>query len=185
MRCAIVDLSTCDWEGDAPQTADSPIGHLRNARRRFTRSPGARCHPAFTGLIERSRISSIGDYGRQLLPVFGFDDTEATLGPPDFRCNYWGYSTVAFFSPHALRWRAAIARTSTRFATRSGPAPRRHRVILDVVFNHTDEGSHQGPTHSFKGIDNRTLSLDPNNLALCNFTESATRSMRTTRFRRS
>ena len=40
-------------------------------------------------------------------------------------------------------------------------------VILDVVFNHTDEGNHLGPTYSFKGIDNRTFYLlDPNNPAL-------------------
>lgn len=68
--------------------------------------------------------------------------------------NYWGYNTLAFFAP------------DTRFAVRPDDAVREFKamvrrlhtagieVILDVVYNHTAEGNHFGPTLSFKGIDN-------------------------------
>ena len=68
--------------------------------------------------------------------------------------NYWGYNTFGFFAPH----------TSTRPTARRSVAEFKSmvrsfheagiEVILDVVYNHTAEGNHLGPTINFRGIDN-------------------------------
>ena len=90
----------------------------------------------------------------ELLPVFQFDAQDCPLG----LVNYWGYAPVSFFAPH----RAYSSRQDTL-----GPVEEfrdmvkaLHRagieVILDVVFNHTAEGDHNGPTMCFRGIDNPT-----------------------------
>ena len=75
--------------------------------------------------------------------------------------NYWGYSTVGFFSPKAGY--AATGRThdGTMVADEFKSLVKElHRngieVILDVVFNHTAEGNEHGPTISYRGIDNST-----------------------------
>src|SRR3989442_2390764 len=89
-----------------------------------------------------------------LLPVFQFDAQDC---PPGL-VNYWGYSPVSFFAPHQAY--------SSRL-DRLGPIDEfcdmvkaLHRagieVILDVVFNHTAEGGHRGPTLGFLGLDNGT-----------------------------
>ena len=89
----------------------------------------------------------------ELLPVFQFDAQDA---PPN-RINYWGYSPLSFFAPHGA------------YSSRKDPlgpvdefrdlVKALHKagleVILDVVYNHTAEGNHEGPTLSFKGIENR------------------------------
>jgi isoamylase len=66
--------------------------------------------------------------------------------------NYWGYNTVGFFAI-APRYLASGASNEMRIAIR-----RLHaagiEVILDVVYNHTAEGSELGPTLSFRGLDN-------------------------------
>jgi len=67
--------------------------------------------------------------------------------------NYWGYNTIGFFAPD-VRY-SATGEPVSEFKTM---VKRLHdagiEVILDVVYNHTGEGSHQGPTISFRGIDN-------------------------------
>ena len=98
----------------------------------------------------------------ELLPIFDYDETAALQvvdGKP--LRNYWGYSTIGYFAPQS----------SYCLEPESGSHLREFRdlvkamhkagieVILDVVFNHTDEGNHQGPTYSFKGIDNRSYYL--------------------------
>ena len=87
-----------------------------------------------------------------MLPVFQFDAQEA---PPGLT-NYWGYNPVSFFAPH------------TAYSSNQDPlgplnefrdmVKALHRagieVILDVVYNHTAEGDHTGPTFCFKGLEN-------------------------------
>jgi isoamylase len=71
--------------------------------------------------------------------------------------NYWGYNTIAYFAPEP-RYSASRSpvgrvnefKTMVRTLHRAGI-----EVILDVVYNHTAEGNHMGPTLSFRGIDNR------------------------------
>ena len=78
--------------------------------------------------------------------------------------NYWGYMTLNFFAPHRPY---AADRTTPRDEFRAMVKALHEagiEVILDVVYNHTAEGDHTGPTYSFRGIDNATyylLSDDP------------------------
>ncbi len=163
MRSVVIDTSGYDWEGDRP--LDRPIEdtiiyemHVRG----FTRSPSAGVgHPGtFAGVIEKiPYLRDLGITAVELMPVFDFDETDVLRvvdGVP--LTNYWGYSTVGFFAPQ----------TTYCVDPGSGSHLREFRdmvkalhktgieVILDVVFNHTDEGNHLGPAFSFKGIDNRT-----------------------------
>ncbi|HTB80751.1 MAG TPA: glycogen debranching protein GlgX [Opitutaceae bacterium] len=70
--------------------------------------------------------------------------------------NYWGYNTLGFFAPEpaygATREPAAVVREFKEMVKRFHNAG--FEVILDVVYNHTAEGNHAGPTLSFRGIDN-------------------------------
>ncbi len=70
--------------------------------------------------------------------------------------NYWGYNTISFFAPHADYFsRRDPGRQVAEFKTMVKTFHREGiEVILDVVYNHTAEGNHMGPTLSFRGIDN-------------------------------
>ena len=77
------------------------------------------------------------------------------------RYNFWGYSTVNFFSPKQLYAKSAgddCGRAANReFKTLVKECHRNGiEVILDVVFNHTAEGNERGLSLSFRGLDNRT-----------------------------
>jgi len=86
----------------------------------------------------------------ELLPIHGFIDDRHLVEKR--LSNYWGYNSIAFFAPEP---RYAPENTLDVFRT---AVARLHdagiEVILDVVYNHTAEGNHLGPTLSFRGIDN-------------------------------
>ena len=165
MRCAVVDTSSYDWEGDRPLNRpihESIIYEVHVGG--FTRSPSAGvAHPGtFAGMIEKiPYLQSLGVTAVELLPVFDFDDSVTSLNAAGDRIrNYWGYSPVGFFSPHSgycIDGGAAHAnefRDLVKALHKAGI-----EVILDVVFNHTDEGNEFGPTYAFRGIDNATYYL--------------------------
>ncbi|HEX7139898.1 MAG TPA: alpha-amylase family glycosyl hydrolase, partial [Vicinamibacterales bacterium] len=166
MRCAVVDLDSYDWEGDRPLKRprhDSIIYEMHVGG--LTRSPssGVRHPGTFEGVVEKiPYLQALGITAVELLPVCEFDDSETTInGAGDPVRNYWGYSTVGFFAPHSgycVSPDGAAHVTEFRDMVKA-----LHRagieVILDVVFNHTDEGNEQGPTESFRGIDNQTFYL--------------------------
>ncbi len=86
------------------------------------------------------------------MPVFQFDATDA----PGGRVNYWGYSPLTFFAPHrAYSSRQDLLGPMDEFRDLVKALHRAGiEVILDVVFNHTAEGNHLGPTFSFRGLEN-------------------------------
>ncbi|GAA3525354.1 glycogen operon protein GlgX homolog [Aeromicrobium flavum] len=104
-------------------------------------------HPAIV-----KHLKSIGVTAIELLPVHQFltDHYLAEKG----LTNYWGYNTIGFFAPHA-EYAAHPGRQVEEF---KGMVRALHQadmeVILDVVYNHTAEGNHLGPTLSMRGIDN-------------------------------
>jgi isoamylase len=101
-------------------------------------------------------LTSLGVTAVELLPVHDFLD-DRHLVEKGLR-NYWGYSTLNFFAP-AGRYSSSGDR-GEQVRELKEMVRRLHaagiEVILDVVYNHTAEGNHLGPTLSFKGIDNPT-----------------------------
>ena len=132
--------------------------------------PGVRddLRGTYAGLASEAAIAHLVDLGVtavELLPIHHIADEHALQEKG--LTNYWGYSTIGFLSPHA-----GYAATGTRGQQVSefkGLVKALHlagiEVILDVVYNHTAEGNHLGPTLSFKGVDNfsyyRTIPDNP------------------------
>ncbi|HBL24862.1 MAG TPA: glycogen debranching enzyme GlgX [Deltaproteobacteria bacterium] len=158
MKSVVVDPHTYDWEGDTPLKRPSSRTivyemHVRGFTRHPSSGVGEKTRGTFAGLIEKiPYLQQLGITAVELLPVFQFDVQDV---PPGL-VNYWGYQPVSFFAPHQA------------YSSRQDPlgpvdefrdmVKALHRagieVILDVVFNHTSEGDHTGPTLSFRGLDN-------------------------------
>jgi len=101
-------------------------------------------------------LKSLGVTAVELLPVHAFVDDKHLLDK-GLR-NYWGYNTINYFAPEAryssqgdLGGQVREFKEMVKALHRAGI-----EVILDVVYNHTAEGNHLGPTLSFRGIDNPT-----------------------------
>ncbi|MGH7527924.1 MAG: glycogen debranching protein GlgX, partial [Gemmatimonadales bacterium] len=108
-------------------------------------------------------LLSLGVTAVELLPVHHFV-TERRLAEQGL-VNYWGYSPIAYFAPDV---RYATGRLGQQVAEFKSMVKRLLRagleVIIDVVYNHTAEGNHLGPTLCFRGIDNSAYyRLDPKN----------------------
>ncbi len=112
-------------------------------------------HPAVTDHLTKLGVTAI-----ELMPVHQFIQ-DSTLLDQGLR-NYWGYNTLAFLAPHADYSAAAHSAQEQALGQQvqefKSMVKTMHaagiEVILDVVYNHTAEGNHLGPTLSFKGIDN-------------------------------
>jgi len=106
-------------------------------------------HPAVIEHLQSLNVTAV-----ELMPVHQFmhDDRLLQLGLR----NYWGYNTFGFFAPHSAY--AANQQPGTAVAEFKTMVRTFHEagieVILDVVYNHTAEGNHLGPTINFRGIDN-------------------------------
>jgi isoamylase len=163
LRSVVIDESDYDWEGDEPlrrPMSETIVYEMHVGG--FTRHPSSgAAHPGtFRGVIEKiPYLKALGVTAVELLPVFEFDETEVVrLGPRGTPLkNYWGYSTVSFFAPHRAYCNRPEEGTHLREFRDMVKALHRAglEVILDVVFNHTTEGNHQGPVINFKGFDNR------------------------------
>jgi glycogen operon protein len=165
-RAEIVAADDYDWGGDEPlkrPLKDAVIYELHVGG--YTRHPSSGVeHPGtFRGLVEKiPYLKSLGITDVELLPVFAFDrqdvpDPTAALG----LANFWGYSPVGFFAPHAPYAASGDARREFRDMVKALHAEG-IGVILDVVLNHTAEGNDDGPTISYKGLFNEILYiLDP------------------------
>jgi len=160
MKSVVVDPDAYKWEGDIrPRLSCSKTIVYEVHVRGFTRHPSSDVAESrrgtYAGLIEKiPYLKDLGVTALELLPVFQYDAEDAPAG----RTNYWGYAPISFFSPH---------HAYSSHANPLGPIDEfrdmvkaLHRVglevILDVVFNHTAEGNENGPTLSFRGVDNPT-----------------------------
>ena len=99
-------------------------------------------------------LTRLGVTAVELMPVHQFVQ-DSTLLDKGLR-NYWGYNTLGFLAPHADY--AAAGQLGQQVQEFKSMVRSMHaagiEVILDVVYNHTAEGNHLGPTLSFKGLDN-------------------------------
>jgi isoamylase len=160
IKSVVTDPRTYDWEGDAPlkRPSSQTIVYEMHVR-------GFTCHPnsgvaeekrgTFAGVVEKiPYLKEVGVTAVELMPVFQFDAQDAPTG----QVNYWGYAPVSFFAPHhAYSSRQDPLRPLDEFRDMVKALHRAGiEVILDVVFNHTAEGNQDGPTLSFRGLDNLT-----------------------------
>jgi isoamylase len=165
MRSVVIDQTSYDWENDRP--LNRPLNetiiyemHVRG----FTRSPTSGVqHPGtFDGIVEKiPYLRELGITTIELMPVFDFDEKERlrispVTGQP--LTNYWGYDPFNFFSPQSAY--CIDAEHGNHLTEFRDMVKALHRagieVFLDVVFNHTGEGDHRGPTISYRGLANST-----------------------------
>ncbi|MHC5540125.1 glycogen debranching protein GlgX [Singulisphaera rosea] len=162
-RC-VAYRSDFDWEGDKhPDTPiEESIIYEVNVRG-FTRHHSSESDLAGTyrGFIEKiPYLKDLGITAVELLPIMEFDQFDGPFRDPltgERLANAWGYNTVAFFAPEShysyygkLGEQVDEFKMLVRELHKNGI-----EVILDVVFNHSREGNHFGPTVSFKGLDNQ------------------------------
>ncbi len=104
--------------------------------------------------ITLSYLKELGITAIELMPVHHFI-TDRHLKEKGLT-NYWGYNTIGFFAPDTRYSRSAEPGSQVREFKDMVKALHQAgiEVILDVVYNHTGEGNHMGPTLSFRGIDN-------------------------------
>ena len=155
--------SAFDWEDDAPP--DVPLrraviyeAHVKGLTMRHPEVP-TELRGTYAGLASDPMIRHFRELGItavELLPIQAFVD-DGILVSRGLR-NYWGYNSIAFFAPE-VRYRAgAIPGSEVLQFKRMVKTLHAAgiEVLLDVVYNHTAEGNHLGPTLSFRGIDNTT-----------------------------
>lgn len=107
---------------------------------------------AYPSVIEY--LKKLGITAIELMPIHQFVN-DSFLQEKGLS-NYWGYNTIGFFAPHNAY--SSSGERGEQVNEFKSMVKAYHRagmeVILDVVYNHTAEGNHMGPTLSFKGIDN-------------------------------
>ncbi len=146
-----------DWGEDhrpriAPQDTVFYELHVKGFTQTLPGVPEAQ-RGTYAGLASEAAIAhfkALGVTSLELLPVQAFVDDQRLVEAG--LANYWGYNTIAFHAPEP---RYGMGKPVDEF---KGMVKALHaaglEVILDVVYNHTAEGNHLGPTLSLKGIDN-------------------------------
>ena len=161
MRSIVIDISDYDWEGDRP--INRPMNesiiyelHVRG----FSRSSSSDCkYPGtFSGIIEKiPYLKELGVTAVELLPIFDFDEKDIVreVNSEPLK-DYWGYNPHSYFAPESSY--CVYPESGSHINEFRDMVKALHKadieVILDVVFNHTSEGNHNGPTINFKGISN-------------------------------
>ncbi len=161
MTLSVVINPFFDWEGD--RRLDIPYNetliyeaHVKGLTVLHPEVPeemrgtyAGLAHPAVTEHLTRLGVTAI-----ELMPVHQFVQ-DSTLLDKGLR-NYWGYNTLGFLAPHADY--ASAGQVGHQVQEFKSMVRSMHEagieVILDVVYNHTAEGNHLGPTLSFRGLDN-------------------------------
>ena len=158
MKSVVVDVHAYDWEGDVPLKQPSARTivyemHVRGFTRHPTSGLPQEKRGTYAGLIEKiPYLQDLGITAVELLPVYQFDEQDSPPG----RINYWGYAPVSFFAPHqSYSSRQDPLGAVDEFRDMVKALHRANiEVILDVVYNHTAEGGHEGPTLCYRGLAN-------------------------------
>jgi isoamylase len=150
-----------DWGNDRPPHTpyhETVIyeAHVRGLTLRHPEVPARQrgtyagiAHPAVTEHLRRIGITAV-----ELMPVHQFVPEQAMIARG--LTNYWGYNTIGFLAPHNRY--SSSGQRGEQVGEFKSMVKALHaagiEVILDVVYNHTAEGDHRGPTLSLRGIDN-------------------------------
>ena len=159
---SVVHNPLFDWGRDRPP--DRPLhesviyeAHLKGFTRGHPNVP-ERLRGTYAGFAHPAAIDhlvSLGVTAVELMPIHQFVQDHFLL-EHSLR-NYWGYNTIGFFAPH--NGYASTGQRGEQVNEFKAMVRTLHEagieVILDVVYNHTAEGNHLGPTLCFRGIDNR------------------------------
>jgi glycogen operon protein len=163
---SLIAVSGFDWNGDRPPHIpwSETLIYETHVRGLTMRHPGVapELRGSYAGVATEPVIEhllALGVTALELMPVQAFF-TEAWLAKRGL-VNYWGYAPIGFFAPNARyaathdpvgEWKEMVRILHTHGI----------EVILDVVYNHTGEGDHQGAALSFRGLDNPGFyRLDP------------------------
>jgi glycogen operon protein len=149
----IKDPTSFDWGGDTPprHTHDLIVYELnvKGFTARSSSGVSSEKRGTFAGLMEKiPYLEDLGITAVELLPVHQFDPQEG---------NYWGYMTLNFFSPHHGYASGDPGREFREMVKAFHAAG--IEVWIDVVYNHTSEAGDDGPTYSYRGIDNQSYYL--------------------------
>lgn len=155
-KCRVVD-HTFTWGDDRRPGIpwSETVIYEANVRGLTMRHPGVPTplRGTFSGMVSKAiidHVKALGVTTVELLPIHSFTD-EPHLINKGLR-NYWGYNTLSFFTPESRYLTTGVISDFKMMVARFHDAGL--EVILDVVYNHTAEGNHLGPTLSFRGIDN-------------------------------
>lgn len=155
-RGVVTPQEPFDWEGDSrplipPENMILYELHVRG----FTQDPSSKVERpgTFSGIIEKiPYLKDLGVNAIELLPIHAFNEKENLKTKPgtgERLFNFWGYSTANFFTPMRPYGTQAELKSLVKACHSAGI-----EVILDVVYNHTNEGSFPEYYYSFRGIDN-------------------------------
>jgi glycogen operon protein len=159
-KCVVVD-SRFDWNGD--RQLATPLHrsviyeiHVKGFSKLCPHIPEPLrgSYAALGTPFAIEHFKKLGVTAVELLPVHHFinDDFLVKKG----LANYWGYNSIGYFAPHAMY--SSSGMNGEQVAEFKQMVKNLHaagiEVILDVVYNHTAEGNHLGPTLSFRGVDN-------------------------------
>jgi glycogen operon protein len=157
-KAIVIDDEAFDWQDDvSPALALEQLFIYEVHTKGFTAHPSSRVQlpGTYLGFIEKiPHLQRLGVNAVELLPIHEFyvEDFLTNRG----LTNYWGYNSIGFFAPESSystgRTRGCQVtefKTLVRTLHRAGI-----KVILDVVYNHTGEGSELGPSLCFRGLDN-------------------------------
>jgi glycogen operon protein len=159
-KCVVIDTAF-SWGDDTPLRI--PLHktmvyemHVKGFTMRHPNVP-KKLQGTYAGLADPDVIDYLKDLGItavELMPVHHFLIDKHLID--NGLSNYWGYNTIGFFAPHAAYSSSGVmGQQVTEFKTMVKTLHQEGiEVILDVVYNHTAEGNHLGPTLSFRGIDN-------------------------------
>ncbi len=171
MPKSVVIDSAFNWEDDKPPRIPlhKSIIYELHVKGITARHPGvpAEQRGTYAGLVHPAivdHLHSLGITGVELMPVH-HSVTERRVSERGLT-NYWGYNTIGYFAPDIrFAGAGALGRQVNEFKSMVRALHRAGiEVILDVVYNHTAEGNHLGPTLCFRGIDNASYyRLDDDN----------------------
>ncbi|HKH54150.1 MAG TPA: glycogen debranching protein GlgX [Propionibacteriaceae bacterium] len=161
---AAVPLSVVVPESPPPRPIDRPTPLADSVIYEMHVKGYTRLHPAvpehlrgtYAGLAYPAVVAHLKDLGVtavELLPVHHHVSEPFLIGRG--LSNYWGYNTLGYFAPHAAY--GSVGTLGQQVPEFKEMVSALHdggiEVILDVVYNHTGEGGHEGPTLSFRGLD--------------------------------
>jgi isoamylase len=157
-KCLVVEQGF-DWGDDSPPMVPMEDTvfyevHVRGFTKLMPEVPEA-LRGTFAGFAHEAAIAHLKKLGVtsvELLPVHAFNDERRLIDLG--LSNYWGYNSIGFFAPEPRYLSGSDTNEFRRMVKALHAAGL--EVILDVVYNHSCEGNHLGPTLCFKGIDNRS-----------------------------